>query len=271
MMKLLLPALLTAVGVVGCANTFFPLASDQVFETLLRADCSYTFNCCEPAERTGFGAILTADEATCVEEGLEEGGETALRGQRAKAAIDAGKATYDAALAERCMRPLLDAAQQCDPGRPTLPIDAACQEGFRRAFAVGVVKDGDACTDSIECADEGFCLRDPEATTITIAGTCKAAASEGDSCSGRSCKAGLNCTLDGETPTCTKIELLDNDVACFENAQCRSGNCAPTKVCRETGGVCVVDDDCGEGGRCDEGGASSCEAPSTSDICNGQE
>jgi hypothetical protein len=270
MKRLLLLALVTARGVVGCANTFFPLASDQVFETLLRADCSYTFNCCEPAERTGFG-VLTADEATCVEEGLEEGGETALRGQRAKAAIDAGKATYDAELAERCMRPLLDAAQHCDPGRSTLPIDAACAEGFRRAFAVGVVKDGEACTDSIECADEGFCVRDPEAPTITMAGTCKASASAGDNCSERSCKAGFDCILDGETPTCTKIELVDNDGACVENAQCRSGNCAPTRLCRETGGVCVVDGDCGEGGRCDEGIASSCAAPQSTEICNGRE
>lgn len=273
--RLLFPSLVTAVGLVGCTNTFFPLASDQLFETQLRANCSYAFNCCEAVERSSFGFSNARDEGSCVEEGLETGGELALLGQRAKAAVDAGKATYDGELAERCMRPFLDAAQQCDPNLRSLNNTPECDFGFSRAFAVGTVKDGGDCTDSIECAEEGTCVVESDADTITVAGKCKAAAAEGDDCSERGCQTGLQCTFDGAAAKCTKIVLLDDGESCFDGSQCSSGACitAVNGTCFDGGAPCTADTDCGSDDFCDSGEDDVCGKADdvTSDVCNGLE
>lgn len=276
--RLLFPSLVTAVGLVGCTNTFFPLASDQLFETQLRASCSYAFNCCEAVERGSFGFSSSPDEATCVEEGLETGGQLSLLGQRAKAAIDAGKATYDGELAERCMRPFLDAAQQCDPNLRDLDSTPECSFGFSRAFAFGTVKDGGDCTDDIECADEGNCVVESEENTLTVAGKCKAAGGEGDDCNERNCQTGLECTFEGDAATCTKIVLLEDGESCFDGSQCASGGCIESDEngrCFETGASCSVDTECdvANGDFCDFGGDTVCGDPVevTSDVCNGLE
>jgi hypothetical protein len=268
----------TAVGLVGCTNTFFPLASDQLFETQLRASCSYAFNCCEPVERGSFGFSNSPDEATCVEEGLETGGQLSLLGQRAKAAIDAGKATYDGELAERCMRPFLDAVQQCDPNLQRIDSTAECAFGFNRAFAVGTVKDGEDCTDSIECADEGTCVVEDEDNTITVAGTCKAAAGEGDDCSERNCKAGLECSFEVDAVKCTKVVLLDDGEPCFDGSECTSGACIEGEAsgsCFDSGVACETSADCDvdSGDFRDFGDGTVCGDAATveSDICNGLE
>lgn len=273
--RLIFPSLVTAVGLVGCTNTFFPLASDQLFETQLRANCSYAFNCCEAVERS----TTAPDEATCVEEGLENGGELSLLGQRAKAAIDAGTATYNAEEAERCMRPFLDAAQQCDPNLRNLKTDAACEVGIARAFVVGTIKDGKACTDTLECADEGTCVVDAEDNTITVKGKCVAAVGEGADCTESDCKSGLSCTFNAEdsTQTCEKIKLLDDGESCFDDSQCSSGACnqSETGSCIDSGEPCDGDSDCDEanGDFCTFDGDAACGKPVVveSDICNGLE
>lgn len=273
--RLLFPSLVTAVGLVGCANTFFPLSSDQIFETQVRANCSYAFNCCEPVERSSEFLSLAPDEATCVEQGLESGGEGSLLGQRAKAAIDAGKATYDGELAERCMRPFLDAAQQCDPNLRSIKTDAACEAGLSRFFAVGTVKDGKDCTDTIECADEGTCVVESEPNTISVAGKCQAAAGEGEACDDRNCKTGLTCTFEVDAATCQKIELLDNGASCFDDSQCSSGACVSSgeTTCFDAGTACNSDDDCDADDFCSDSETSICgvAVEVTSDICNGLE
>lgn len=276
--RLLFPSLVTAVGLVGCTNTFFPLASDQLFETQLRANCSYAFNCCEAVERSSFGFSSAPDEGTCVEEGLETGGQLSLLGQRAKAAIDAGKATYDGELAERCMRPFLDAAQQCDPNLRSLDSSPECEAGISRAFAVGTVKDGGDCTDFIECADEGACIVENEENTITIAGKCRAAAGEGDDCSERNCQTGLECNFEGDTAKCTKIVLLDNGASCFDDSECKSGACVDggeVGSCFDTGAACSEDADCDvdSGDFCSFNETSVCgdAVEVESDVCNGVE
>lgn len=277
MKRLIASSFVVAAGLgAGCFNAWFPLAPEQLFETELRASCRFAFNCCEAAERGELGSIAR-DEATCVEQGLEEGGELALLGQRAKAAIDAGTAVYDGELAERCMRPQLDAADQCDPAalfgaRRT----SECQVGSARAFVVGQVDDGGDCVDSLECADEGDCVVEEDPDTITIAGTCVARAGEGDSCDDVQCKAGLSCTFGEERATCERIELRDNGEDCFDDSECSSGFCVDSGsgACAESGEPCATDDDC------DAGNFEFCELPSSTcaaesnvdyDICDGRE
>ena len=176
-------------------------------------------------------------------------------------AWDAEKTSY-AELAERCLRPLLDAANACDPNPilgPT-PLDPACAAGQRRAFVVGLVDDGDDCIDDFECADEGTCVvdnDDPE--LITLQGTCRGRAGDGDDCSERECQTGLQCQLDDEgDQRCAEVELLGKGDACFDDSQCDTGFCKPgtTEV-----GVCFFDDEipCSEDADCDEDGGDFCD------------
>jgi len=149
-----LPAVCGALSVVvvsaGCFNLLFPYAPDQTAETLLRASCNFAFNCCDAAERPEAFASATRDEATCVEEGLEEGGSSTILGQRVQAAIALGNAEYDQALAEKCLKPIVDAANACDARAFLRPeVSAECNSALARGFAIGKVKDGDDCTDEI--------------------------------------------------------------------------------------------------------------------------
>lgn len=275
MCRLLLFPVVAALGAAGCTNTLFPLAPDQLFETQVRANCSYAFHCCEAAERNVFGFSNARDEGSCVEQALEASGEQALVGQRAKAAIDAGTAAYDGDLAERCLRPFLDAAQHCDPRLRFLPTPDACAFGLSRGFAVGTVKDGEPCTDSIECADEGSCIVDAAANTVTVSGTCAAAAGDDEDCSARPCKTGLRCVLGVDVTVCKKIERGLDGTACTEANQCASGVCVPTpvSVCAASGAPCGSDGSCADGDVCntfDQGTCGPADDVNT-DICDGQE
>ena len=275
-MKRIAVSLLVAVGIAGCANTFFPLAPDQLFETQLRSNCSFAFNCCEAIERSALGLSSTPDEATCVEQGLESGGTLSLLGQRAKAAVDAGNAVYDDELAERCMRPVLDAIKTCDPDILRTRLDAECLAGFRQAFVTGTIKEGKDCTDSLECADEGDCVVDAAERALTIAGTCEARAGEGDSCSERECLSSLSCDFSLENPECVKVVLLANGERCTADSQCSSNTCLEINNdrCFDSGEPCEDDDGCESNDFCDFESADVCgdaDATKTSEICNGRE
>jgi len=288
-MKRIVLTSFVAVGLsAGCLNTIFPLAPDQLFETQVRADCSFLFRCCEANERsivTG-GGTSPVDEGNCVEQRFEAGGEGALLGQRAKAAVDAGKAEHDGALADECLRPILDQANACDPAFLTPKLSAACSVGAGRGFVVGLVKDGDECNDTLECADEGTCVIPEDDTVVTTKGKCFAAVSEGDSCvrgaEGEQeilpCKSGLTCSFNGDgTAECKAVELLADGESCFDGRECESGECieAEVKTCSFSDERCAVDADCEDadlGEICDAGVDDVC---GTADIdvaiCNGRE
>lgn len=288
-MKRIVLTSFVAVGLsAGCLNTIFPLAPDQLFETQVRADCAFLFRCCEPNERgiTPIGGASTYDEATCVEQRFEVGGSSALLGQRAKAAVDAGKAEHDGTLAEECLRPILDQANACDPAYLAPELSPACSFGASRGFVVGLVKDGDDCTDDLECADEGTCVIPENEEVITAKGTCVAAVSEGESCLREAegdqeilpCKSGLRCTFDGVGGAeCKAIELLADGESCFDGAECESGACIEQEVrtCTFSDDPCTVDADCEEvdvGETCDTGLDDVCgEDELDVAICNGRE
>lgn len=268
-------------AVAGCWNTFFPHAPDQIAETALRANCHFFYSCCLVVERASVGGPSAADEATCVEEGLEEGGSATLLGQRAKAAVDAGNAEVDTELADRCMNQLTDASNSCDAQAFLRPApDPACAAGFARAFTKGKVKDGDDCVDDLECADEGFCDRseddDDGDIVVDIAGKCTAAAGEGDACEDRGCQSGLVCEFDGDgdTQTCVKTELKAKGEDCFSNSDCESGNCVDSEVstCSESGAACEDDGDCDEANFefCSTDFSSKCGDAPEVNICDGK-
>lgn len=278
-----------AVGLsAGCLNTIFPLAPDQLFETQVRADCSFLFRCCEPNERsiTRGGGATPYDEATCVEQRFEAGGSSALLGQRAKAAVDAGNAEHDGTLAEECLRPILDQANACDPAYLAPELSPACSFGASRGFVVGLVKDGDECTDDIECADEGTCVIPEDDNVITVKGACVAAASEGESCLRGAedereivnCKTGLTCSFEPDgTAECKPIELLADGEPCFNGEECESGACIEkeARTCSFSNDPCAVDADCEDadvGETCDAGFDDVCgEDDVDVAICNGRE
>ena len=268
------------VAAAGCWNVFFPNAPDQIAETQLRARCHFFYGCCSPVERGLAGAPGAPDEATCVEQGLEQGSSSVILGQRAKAAVDAGKAEVDTALADTCMKAFTDAANGCDASTLLLqPPDAACAAGFSRAFTNGLVKDGGDCNDDLECADEGTCIRDAgddDSVVITTAGKCQAAAAEGEDCAERLCQSGLACTFDAETgdQTCTAVEPKANGEGCFDDSECESGFCTDQDVlrCSASGDACTDDSDCDADNfeTCDEDFLSVCADRGDITICDGK-
>lgn len=277
-------------GVVACFNTLFPFAPDQLFETGARANCAFVFRCCDASERGAAGLSVTnfRNEDECVEESLEQGGALALIGQRAKAVVDAGNGEYDAALAEECTKPVHDAAYACDATGFLLPsFSAECQAFASRGFVRGKIGDGDDCTDDIECADEGTCVREEQEDggdiVLTIAGTCRAAAGAGESCEVdgqlRRCQAGLSCEFDGtDAFTCEEVVLKDEGEDCFDDGECKSGNCIEldSSRCSDSGNACAEDSDCDEENFefCDfeflEQCAGDADADADIEICDGK-
>ncbi len=268
----------------GCFNTFFPHAPDQIAETALRAQCHFLFSCCLAVERQAVGGSGAADEATCVEEGLETGGSSTLLGQRAKAAVDAGKAEVDTELADECMNKLTEAANSCDAQAVLRPApDAACSAGFARAFTKGLVKDGKDCTDDLECADQGFCDRSADDgendgdIVVNVNGKCVAAAGKGDDCSDTGvCQAGLTCGFDADTgdQKCEEIKLGGKGDECDGGFECESGNCVEKEVqtCSESGDACTADADCDEANFefCEFDFTSTCGDAAKVEICDGK-
>ncbi len=266
-------AAISAVAFSGCFNLFFPSAPDQFVETVFRANCQFQHRCCAPAERNSSAG---RDEATCVEVAFESGGSTTLIGDRAKSAVDRGAATYDAELADRCVKAITDAANSCDAafflageGR-----DAECDAGFARGFTVGTVGDGGDCVDSFDCADEGDCIVEAEDDVISTAGECRGRVAEGDDCSEFPCQSGLSCSFAGETPRCEKIELKGDGEECFGSNECESGSCIDGEagVCFDSGEPCTEDNDCEVdlGDFCDVDFITVCGDAPTVEICDGQ-
>jgi hypothetical protein len=116
MLKMRRVMLLTAVvAMASNCNFFFAFAPDQICETLIRAQCRFAFNCCNASERTAllFGLGQFRNESECIEESLEEGG-VCGNDRQVHDAVNQGRFQYDGALAERCLKPAIDAANSCD-------------------------------------------------------------------------------------------------------------------------------------------------------------
>ena len=284
-------------------NAIFPFNSDQACETQVRAACHFAYGCCNATERATFTAGLGVDgfrnEGECVDELLRDGAAECGNALAVTDAVNQNRFTYDAALAQKCLQPTIDALNQCQADKVFQPAAAAVADdpcaglGFAAgnlAFGKGKVKDGKECFQSFECETAGSVCDvkpDDDVTdgnlTLSDVGTCKAPGKEGDDCSADTgtnglCEEGTFCAVDN---TCTAIDLKQNGEACAADNECE------TDFCNDIGGIggAVCSDKLGDGEDCldsndctsglcqlDENGANGvCEAPPklVVNACNG--
>lgn len=252
-------------------NLLFAFAPDQICETLIRAQCRFAFNCCDATERLVFAGAAGAfrNEGECIQELLEEGGGNCLNSFVVQEAVNQNRFTYDTVLAESCIKPGVDALNNCQPGAldpNQLVIPEGCEDIDGLAFGTGKVADDGACFATFECATaESECIvldeddRELDEETqilLTAVGKCSPPALEGDDCSesvtdeagtdGR-CELGTFCEQDGEDFECALLKGVDDD--CLADAECETGFCNALdgNVCAELledGDACLENNDC---------------------------
>ena len=232
-----------ALALVPSCNALFPFYPDQACESFIRALCHFQFSCCDANERARFfpggglfGGSSFKDEQDCVDQQLKNGGEC-QNGSEVQEAVSQGRFSYDAALAEKCMKPQLDALNNCDSnnvpeiGGATPKVPDTCTGVDGLAFGTGKVKDGKPCFQPFECIDPGsLCVQEPQDPTadpqiVTAVGKCKSPAKEGGDCSDTGsqglCEPGTQCN----NGICEKQTLLGNGQDCFVDQQCQSAFC----------------------------------------------
>lgn len=179
----------------------------------------------------------------------------AARCSDALAAVEAGKATYDAARAGACLT--FVAGASCDV------LEAFAQGAYAQADCdaaiAGKLAGGQQCYSPESCAS-GICGSWPNACPSS----CVTPAPSGSPCPGATrCVAGTVCNILLETETC--VPLFQVGGRCMNDAWCAPGLYCDTAaafpwVCqaRKTSGSCVADAECAIGYYC--GGSSTCVA-----------
>jgi hypothetical protein len=253
-------------------NLLFAFAPDQVCETFIRAQCRFAFNCCDATERLVFagGAGQFRNEGECIQELLEEGGGNCLNSFVVHEAVNQKRFEYDTALAESCIKPAIDALNNCEAGAidpNALEIPEGCEDVDGLAFGTGKVADEGRCFATFECATpESACvvfdeedreLDDETQVLVTAVGACFPPAKEGEDCSesetdeagtdGR-CEVGTFCEQDGDDFECAPLLAVDDD--CNADVECETGFCNGVDaefVCAELlddGDECIENNDC---------------------------
>lgn len=270
MRRIFLLAATCAVLLANC-NLFFAFAPDQVCETLIRAQCKFAFNCCDATERLVFagGAGAFRNEGECIQELLEEGGGNCLNSFVVQEAVNQKRFEYDTVQAEACIKPLVDALNNCEAGAldgNQVVVDEACEDVDGLAFGTGKVADEGRCFATFECATpESACVVFDEAdreldeetqVLVTVVGKCLPPALAGEDCSesitdeagsdGR-CEVGTFCEQDGEDFECAPLLAVDDD--CVADVECETEFCntLDNNVCAELledGDGCVLGTDC---------------------------
>ncbi len=113
-----------ALAAMPACNLICPYNADQFFETQIRAECHFFFACCTAGEvdilvDAGRFPNLSnfRDEATCVQERLEEGGGINFIGRAIVQAEQAGRFRFDYATAQLCLEGNINAMNNCDADR----------------------------------------------------------------------------------------------------------------------------------------------------------
>ncbi len=171
-----------ALAAMPACNLICPYNADQFFETQIRAECHFFFACCTAGEvdilvDAGRFPNLSnfRDEATCVQERLEEGGGINLIGRAIVQAEQAGRFRFDYATAQLCLEGNINAMNNCDADR--VIGDAAINDEVIDACegvpGEGLVVDGDPCFFDFECQIPGslclspfFLVDDPDPCAI---------------------------------------------------------------------------------------------------------
>ena len=165
-------------------------------------------------------------------------------GASIKASLDAGRTSFDAEAAQRCLDLL--AAEECDEA------DLACEDAL-----VGKVATGDACTESTECAGNAYCREG-----LDCLGTCVATLGVGEACPGTDfdeCGAGFFCSAEG---VCTAEKA--NGEPCDYSEECSSYYCdyteegsrcveIPPDYVKDIGALCDFDQECKPDLHCPQG------------------
>lgn len=262
----------TCALVLANCNLFFAFAPDQVCETLVRAQCKFAFNCCDATERlvfAGGGAGAFRNEGECIQELLEEGGGNCLNSFVVQEAVNQKRFVYDTVLAESCIKPAVDALNNCDAGAldpNALVIPDGCEDIDGLAFGTGKVADDGRCFATFECATaESACVVFDEAdreldeetqVLVTAVGKCLPPALRGEDCSesitdeagtdGR-CEVGTFCEQDGEDFECAPLLAVDDN--CLADIECETVFCnfLDGSVCAELlddDDLCLENNDC---------------------------
>lgn len=292
-LSLLAPVAVSVLALAPSCNLLFAFAPDQLCESQIRAICHFAYACCNATERDAFiGTSGFRNEGDCVEQLLAEQGSCG-NALAVHEATQQGRFEYDSALAERCEKPLMDAANSCNADAvlgDALKEAEECEGkgGGNFAYGQGKVENGDPCFASFECAEPGsICepAEDPDGDgeiLVTRVGTCKAPAKEGEDCSADGsdglCEPGTFC--DFATEECTAFQLLGNGEACFDDDECESGFCddidfTVQATCSDRladGEACFEDDDCANG-LCDDNANGEFVCTARDDVvveaCNG--
>lgn len=283
-----------------------PYNADQFVETTIRAECHFWFSCCTAGEHSNEAAAVRfaalnkfRDEASCVQERLEEGDDANELIRAVTQAEQAGRFKFDAVTWQTCQQPRIDALNNCDAdfvlgdGAP-LEVPEACRELPPGAGAVP--SDGD-CYFDFECAVPGSdCLPpsvlekfDPEETPpepdeiiITQPKVCIPPIKEGQSCKfdadfpnlPPTCEPGTICfTQDDGDQECEAPHEKGDD--CNTSGDCETGLFCDVDSCddlHQEGDDCAGDFECDVGLFCDITQAQpECTArlPVKVEICNG--
>jgi hypothetical protein len=219
-----------------------PVAIEQLAAALAAATCAFDQRCSTYLNR------YRATPGGCpafYEPYLGDGIVAPLR-----AAIAAGRSTYDAAAMGACLSWI--AARAC--GADEVEEGAACAAAFN-----GTRKVGEACVSDYECEDAATC-GNPADDSSCPALVCVARAAVGASCEAAACVAGARCVDAGAGRLC--VASVGLHAACASNEHCRSGlycqlaagattgACEPPtfaalgETCAELGGIACREGSC---------------------------
>lgn len=256
-----------ALSAMPACNLMCPYNADQVFETQVRAECHFYFGCCTVGEHDVLEATAGAvdfsdfaryrDEASCVQERLEEGTEANELFRAIVQAEQAGRFRYDATKAQACNGNLIDALNSCDKDfvlGETRPLEASeeCSvdpstaggDGTAGVPGEGLVGDGDPCFFDFECAVPNSRCQSP-----IVLEQIESCTTDSDCRGGEECRDGL--CLDEVTEV-----LITDEKICIVPLK-EDDDCTPDAD------FPFLDAWCGEGLRCiaDEDGDRSCQPP----------
>lgn len=230
----------------GACGKSEELALDDFGEEAARTTCDKVYECCMATDSVVAGH-------------MSYGGGREMCGSKTRdylgfwAAVidqerDKGRLEYDARLARRCLDAY--AVATCEAHKANVPLDG-CE-----AFVIPRTAPGGACAVNESCLG-GECVGGGEGKE----GTCRALATEGQSCDGLSCAKGLRCDGSGGAKVCRPKRAAGE--ACSTNAECQSAGCNKPSAdaagtCGPRGGAqgrCFVTTGCSFGGAGTPGGA----------------
>ncbi len=235
-------------------------------EAIMRAQCEFTFRCCDAEERLDgsapagvtTGNYLTS-EAECADRAL---GACKLFAGSSDDAVALGRMTFDGEAAGACLAGLNAARDQCDASL-ALMVQRPGQ-ACSRALGVGAVEPGDTCAASGECRLGGSCVIDYEDPDVNeeegaLEGECADVGDDGDDCADRPCGTGLLCNDGTCEPMPADGDNCFGGAVCGPGLYCDNGDCAIPKA---------NGDDCEQAFECLSAECTDGECAGA-DVCNG--